>query len=155
MGLKVPASLRLEHVQLREQIYALAKQNNDLGAASHTVMEIFYMHAIKEEERVFPALDALPLLAAGKITDSMRLLKGIADEMKAGLYEELLEDHKAIVEPLNDIARSARDQGRMEFVEFAERFILHAQMEEEMLYPAALITAEYFQLLMQCRTDTA
>ncbi len=150
-----PESLRLEHLKLREQIYALSKENNDLGVSLRPVMEIFYAHALKEEERVFPALEVLPLLAESKIIDSMRSLKGIADEMKAGLYEELLEDHKAILEPLKKISRSALDQGRMEFVEFAERFILHAQMEEEMLYPAALVTAEYFQLLLQCPTDPA
>jgi len=154
MQLKVPESLRLEHAQFREQLYALTKEKNDLAVATHAVMELFYKHSIKEEQRVFPALEVLPMLAERKIIDSMRLLKDIADEMKTGLYEELLEDHKAIVESLKNISQSALAQGRREYVEFADRFILHAKMEEEMLYPAALVTADYFQLLNQCRISS-
>jgi len=43
-------------VQLREQLYALTKKDSDFGLAAHAVMELFYMHAVKEEERVFPAI---------------------------------------------------------------------------------------------------
>jgi len=153
MELKVPQALRLEHVKLREQLYVLTKENNDLGVAARTLMELFYMHAVKEEERVLPALETLCHLAEGKVTDSMRPLKDIADDLKGGLYEELLEDHKAIVTSLKIISQAALAQGRKEYVKFGECFILHAQMEEEILYPAALVAAEYFQLLLHCRTD--
>jgi len=153
MELKVPPALRLEHVKLREQLYTITKESSDLGAAAHAVMELFYLHAVKEEERVLPALEALPQLAVGKITDSMSPLRDIADDLKAGLYEELIEDHKAIVAALKTFSQLALDQGRTDYVKFVDRFILHAQMEEEILYPAALVTAEYFQLLL--RTDSA
>jgi len=155
MELKVPQTLRLEHVMLREQLYALTKENSDLGAAARTLMELFYMHAVKEEERVLPALETLGQLAEGKVTDSMRSLNDIADDLKGGLYEELLEDHKAIVASLKIISQSAQAQGRNGYVKFVDRFILHAQMEEEILYPAALVTAEYFQLLLHCQKDPA
>lgn len=155
MELKVPQTLRLEHVKLREQLYVLTKENTDLGAAARTLMELFYMHAVKEEERVLPALETLGMLAEGKITDSMRSLKDIADDLKGGLYEELLEDHKAIVTSLKNISQLAQAQGRNEYVKFADRFILHAQMEEEILYPASLVTAQYFQLLLHSRTNMA
>lgn len=155
MELKVPQAIRLEHVEMREQLYALTKENSDLGVAARDVMELFYMHAAKEEERVLPALEVLPALAEGKITDSMRSLKQIADDLRGGLYGELFEDHKAIVASLKNISQSALAQGRKELVKFVERFILHAQMEEEILYPAALVTAEYFELVMKCRTDPA
>lgn len=155
MELKVPQALRLEHVKLREQLYSITKESSDLGAAARAVMELFYLHAIKEEERVLPALEALPQLAGGKITDSMSPLRGIADDLKAGLYEELIEDHKAIVAALKAVSQLALAQGRTDYVKFADCFILHAQMEEEILYPAALVTAEYFELLLQCRTDSA
>jgi hypothetical protein len=150
MELKVPEMLRLEQARLREKLYCLAKENNDIGIAAHELMGLFYMHYIKEEERVFPALDALPSLANGEITDSMRVLKDIADDMKSGLYEELLEEHKVIVASLKNISNLALAQGRTEYVDFADRFILHAQMQEEILYPAVLVTAGYFLLAIQC-----
>ncbi|OPY04579.1 MAG: hypothetical protein A4E66_02574 [Syntrophus sp. PtaB.Bin001] len=155
MELKVPKSLRLEHLELREQLYALTKENSDLGVAARTLMELFYMHAIKEEERVLLALDALSNLAERKITDQMEALKVIAEDLKSGLYEELFEEHKAIVASLKSISQSALLQGRNEYVKFVERFIMHAQMEEEILYPASLVAAEYFQMLTQCRPDQA
>lgn len=155
MELKVPQALRLEHVQLREKLYALMKESSDLGVAARTVMELFYLHAVKEEERVLPALEVLPQLAQGQILDSMTSLKDIAADLRRGLYEELFEDHKAIVAALKTVSQLALAHGRTDYVKFVDCFILHAQMEEEILYPAALVTAEYFQLLLQCRTDSA
>jgi hypothetical protein len=153
MELKVPQTLRFEHIELREQLYALTKEDNDLGAAARAVMELFYMHATKEEERVLPALEALPQLAEGKIPDSMTSLKEIAADLKGGLYEELHEDHRALLLALSKISDIALILGRNDQVKFVERFNLHAQMEEEILYPAARVAAEYCQLLMQCREN--
>jgi len=154
MKLKVPESIRLEHIQLREQLFYLTREKGYLGDAAHNVMELFYKHYLKEEEKVFPALELLPQLVKGRITDSMTVLKDIACELEAGLYEELLEDHKVCVESLKNLSNSALDQGRMEYVQFADRFILHAQMEEEILYPTVLAIAGYFQLAIQCRRSS-
>ncbi|OPY90695.1 MAG: hypothetical protein A4E72_00525 [Syntrophus sp. PtaU1.Bin208] len=151
MELKVPQTIRFEHLELREQLYALTKEDNDLGAAARALMELFYMHAIKEEERVLPALQVLPQLAEGQIDDSMKSLEDIAADLKGGLYEDLFEDHRTLVTALREISRAALALGRKEEVKFVDHFILHAQMEEEILYPAARVAAEYFLLLTQCR----
>jgi len=151
MELKVPQSLRYEHLELREQLYALTKENNDLGVAARAVMELFYMHAAKEEERVLPALDVLPGLAEGQIPDSMRSLTEIAADLKGGLYEELFEDHKALLTALSKVSQAALILGRKEEVRFVEQFTLHARMEEEILYPAVRVVAEYGRLLMQLK----
>jgi hypothetical protein len=150
MELKVPQTLRREHLELREQLYALTKEDNDLGAAARAVMELFYMHAVKEEERVLPALEALPRLAEGRIPESVKSMEDIAADLKGGLYEELFEDHKNLEEALRRISSAALALGRNEEVRFVERLTLHFRTEEEILYPAARVAAEYCRLLMQC-----
>jgi hemerythrin superfamily protein len=37
------------------------------------------------------------------------------------------------------------------FAEFARKLILHAQMEEEVMYPAAILVGEYVRLALQKR----
>jgi hypothetical protein len=150
MELKVPQTLRFEHLELREQLYALTKEDNDLGAAARAVMELFYMHAVKEEERLLPALEVLPLLAEGRIPEAVKSLEEIAADLKGGLYEELFEDHKNLAEALRRISSAALAMGRAEEVRFVERLTLHFRTEEEILYPAARVAAEYCRLLMQC-----
>jgi len=151
MKLQVPQALRFEHLELREKLYALTKEDNDLGAAARAVMELFYMHAMKEEERILPALDALPRLAEGQIPDFMESLLDIGADLKGGLYEELFEDHRTLITALDKVSHAAHDLGRNAEVRFVERFALHARMEEEVLYPAARVAAEYCQLLMAQR----
>jgi len=151
MELKVPHTLRFEHLELREQLYALAKEDNDLGIAARAMMELFYMHAATAEERVLPALDVLPRLAEGQIPDSMRSLAEIAADLKRGLYEELFEDHKVLLTALSKVSQAALALGRNKEVRFVEHFTHHARMEEEILYPAARVAAEYGQLLMQIK----
>ncbi|MDY0188358.1 MAG: hypothetical protein RBR16_10585 [Syntrophus sp. (in: bacteria)] len=150
MELKVPQTLRLEHLELREQLYALTKEDNDLGAAARAVMELFYMHAVKEEERVLPALEALPRLAEGRIPESVKPMEEIAADLKGGLYEELFEDHRNLEEALQRISSAALVLGRNEEVRFVERLTLHFRTEEEILYPAARVATEYCRLLRQC-----
>jgi len=154
MGLKVPESLRLEHARFRKQLCALTKDKTDFAVAVQAVTVLFDKHSIKEETKIFPVLEVLPLLAERKTNDSMKLLQSVADEMKAGLHEELLEEHRTIVESLRGISQSAMAQNRREYVDFAECFILHTKMEEEMLYHAALVTADDLQLLNQCRISS-
>jgi len=40
---------------------------------------------------------------------------------------------------------AAQSEGRIEYVHLAERFMLHAQTEEEVLYPSAILIGEYLK----------
>jgi len=53
--------------------------------------------------------------------------------------------NKAIVIELHKLMEAAQSAGRIEYVHLAERFMLHAQTEEEVLYPSAILIGEYLK----------
>ena len=55
-------------------------------------------------------------------------------------------EHKAIVGALEGLLEVAQAQNRPEYVDFAENLMTHAAMEEQVLYPAAVLVGEYLKL---------
>jgi hypothetical protein len=58
----------------------------------------------------------------------------------------MLEEHEGIVAALRNLADVARRENKPEYAEFAEKLILHAQTEEEVSYPTAILIGEYLKL---------
>jgi hemerythrin superfamily protein len=57
----------------------------------------------------------------------------------------MLEDHKQIVMALRKLMQAATEEGFDGFSEYATKLIAHAQMEEEVAYPAAILVGEYLK----------
>jgi hemerythrin superfamily protein len=58
----------------------------------------------------------------------------------------MLQEHKVIVEALQKLLQAATGDGHTGFARFAQKLILHAQTEEEVLYPASILVGEYIRL---------
>jgi len=104
-----------------------------------------HSHFVKEEEFALPPLGLLPLLTEGKVTSEMKGVLIMTDKLKTGL-SLMLAEHKAIVAALTILANAAEEEKMPEYARFAERLKLHAQTEEEVLYPAAILVGEYLKL---------
>jgi len=50
------------------------------------------------------------------------------------------------VAALEKLVAAARQEGKPEYALFADKLMLHAQNEEEVLYPAAILVGEYLKL---------
>jgi hypothetical protein len=98
-------------------------------------------HFIKEEQYALPPLSLLPKVANGVFEPMMTEVLSMTDRLKAEL-PQMLSEHKAIVAALDALAESARRNNRPEYSDFAEKLIRHAQTEEELSYPAALLVGE-------------
>ena len=57
----------------------------------------------------------------------------------------MLKEHKAIVAALKKLVAVAKKEKRNDIVHFAEKLMLHAKTEEEVLYPAAILIGEYLK----------
>jgi hypothetical protein len=60
-------------------------------------------------------------------------------------WESLLKDYARIAAALARLSAAARAAGRPEYERFAHALALHAQMEELVLYPAALLVGAVVQ----------
>jgi hypothetical protein len=55
----------------------------------------------------------------------------------------MLAEHKEIVGALRKLVDAATAEHKPDVVHFAEKLILHAQTEEQVLYPAAILVGEF------------
>ena len=145
MEFKIPKSLQAEHAELHEELAKAIAAGGKVSEAAKTVAALLHTHFEKEEEYALPPLGVLSELAQGRVTPEMRNAIVMADKLKADL-PHMLQEHKDIVVALGKLIAAAKQENKLEHARFAEKLILHAQNEEEVLYPAAILVGEYLKL---------
>lgn len=146
MKFKIPKPLKLEHEELHAELVKAIKEKGKIGEAAKAVAEKLHPHFVKEEEYALPPLGLLSLLEKGKITSAMKDVLVMTDRLKADL-PQMLKEHKTIVAELKKFIVVAKKEKKLEYVYFAEKLMLHAQSEEEVMYPASLLIGEYLKLI--------
>jgi hypothetical protein len=145
MDLKIPPSLKHEHGEMRASLEIAAKVLGKSGEAAREVARLLLPHFKKEEEYALPPLDALAVMAGGGLPEQTKAIIDKADQLKVELSAMLLE-HQAIAKALEDLYETATGDARPELARFARKLLLHAQMEEQIYYPAALVIGDYLRL---------
>ena len=80
-------------------------------------------------------------LARGEINAEMAAVLELTDRLEAEL-PEMLDEHRSIVEALNTLRDAAARAGHDDIVAFAEALVEHAQTEETVMYPAAILVGQ-------------
>jgi len=145
MDLKIPRSLKHEHGEMRASLEIAGKAIGKSGEAAREVARLLLPHFKKEEEFALPPLDALAVMAGGGLPEEPKAIIDKADRLKHELAE-MLREHKAIAKALEDLYETATGDARPELARFAKKLLLHAQMEEQIYYPAALVIGDYLKL---------
>lgn len=141
---QIPPPLQAEHEALHARLAAATREPGDVGAAAREVARLLHPHFVREEEFALPPLALLAPLARGDtrgLADVLPMTRRLKAELPA-----MLEEHQQIVRALEKLRLAARDAGRTEHVQFADALVLHAQTEESVLYPAALLVGEMAEL---------
>ena len=141
----IPASLQAEHQQLKEQLDHATREPGALGAAAREVSRLMKGHFDKEERYSLPPLTLLPRLAWGTVSDDMTGMLAITKRLKAELPLMLIE-HKQIAEAARRLLFEATQAGCNDCESCAVALLAHAQQEEEVHYPAAVLVGEYLAL---------
>ena len=142
MTLTTPQPMRLEHDELHTELKAATTMAGPIGEAARAVAEVLHPHFVKEEAYALPPLGLLRDLAQHGAQPEMREALKMTDKLKADL-PEMLREHQVIVAALDRLAKTAKAEGQQRYVAFAEKLKLHAQTEEEVSYPAALLIGKY------------
>jgi hypothetical protein len=58
----------------------------------------------------------------------------------------MLHEHKLIVDALQKLLQAASAEQHTGYTRLAQKLILHAQLEEEVLYPGSILVGEYLRL---------
>jgi hypothetical protein len=151
LDIKTPRSLKKEHDELHAQLARAKEAGGATGKAANEVAKVLHPHFLKEEEYALPQLGLLPVLADGKILPEMQVAVAMSERLKSDMSHMLLE-HKQIVTALEALIDAANMEGKDKIPHFAKKLILHAQNEEEILYPASILIGEYLNLKLSEKT---
>ena len=138
---EIPAPLRAEHDALHATLAAATHEPGLLGETAREVAKLLHPHFVREEEFAMPPLALLVALVRGPVTPDMALVlpmtRRLRDELPA-----MLAEHQQIVGALEKMQHAAEAAGRQDFARFADALKLHAQTEELVLYPAAVLVGD-------------
>jgi hypothetical protein len=141
----LPDVIKSEHEELHDELQRATKTGGQTGEAARAVIKVLFPHILLEEEFAIPPLMLLPRLARGEFTPDIERILSKTEVLKAEL-PRMLEEHKLIVTALRKLLQAAMNEGHTGYAAFARKLILHAQKEEEILYPASILIGEYVKL---------
>jgi len=148
MSLQIPDSLRGEHDALRARLKRAMREEGRTGEIARNVMQVMDGHMMREEKFALKPLGLLRLLGRGEsprdLADALEMVRGLKREMP-----QMLEEHRRIADMLRNLAKAAEAEGKPDYVALAESLILHAHLEEDVLYPAAMLVGEYASLVLK------
>jgi len=150
MKFEIPPPLKAEHEALHDTLRKATQEPGGLGDAAKAVAKLLHPHFVKEEAYALPPLGLLRDLAQGRLTPEMKEVLQFTDRLKTD-FGQMLEEHKLIVAVLDKLSAAAKKANKMEYAEFADAFILHAQTEEEVSYPTAILIGEYVREKLRLR----
>ena len=141
MSLQVPVSLKSAHEGLHAGLKRAMREPGRSGDAARRLMQVLDGHMMREEKFALRPLGLLKALARGEtpaeLADAAQLVQDFKAEMP-----QMIEEHRQIAELLRVLAREAETEGKHEYVELAEDLIQHAHLEEDVLYPAAMLVGK-------------
>ena len=142
MKFSIPPSLSKEHGELHAGLAAATKRPGAVGEAARAVARLLHPHFVKEEEFALPPLGLLLPLAGSQPTQDMLPIAEMTDRLKAEM-PAMRAEHRAIVAALRELEKAGLACQDESTARLARKIIGHAQAEEEVMYPAAILVGEY------------
>lgn len=138
---EIPEPLRIEHELLHSRLAAATREPGEVGEAAREVARLLHPHFVREEEFALPPLGLLHRLASEGVKPDMAEVLPMTTRLKAELGH-MVAEHQEIVAALRKLRAAADAAHKAEHVQFADALVLHAQTEEQVLYPAAVLVGE-------------
>lgn len=141
-GLQIPKAMQIEHEVLHSDLAELTKAGGRTGEAAQKVARVLEHHFQKENEYALPPLGLLAPLSEGKFDCSMTAVLAMTDRLEAGM-PTMLAEHKDIEAAVSELKSAATSENKPEGIRFADELAAHAQIEEQVTYPTALLIGVY------------
>lgn len=146
-ALATPPSILEEHQHLHHQLDLAIASGGKTGARASAVADVLLPHFKAEEVYAMPPLGLLGAIAHDRPLGGEQIRQAIkmADQLGAH-YDQMIWEHQQIHAALEALASAAREEQKPEALAFAEALMLHAQNEEQVLYPTTLLIGKYLTL---------
>lgn len=146
-ALATPSAIVQEHEHLHHQLAEALASGGETAVRARVVADVLEPHFKTEEAYAMPPLGLLGAIADDRpLSDEQRrgAIK-MARELRAH-YAQMIQEHQQIQAALDALASAARQEHKPEALAFAETLMLHAQNEEQVLYPTTLLIGRYLEL---------
>ena len=148
MKLEIPKPLQIEHQELHATLVKATKEPGAVGEAAREVARLLHPHFVREEEFALPPMALLDDIALRGVTPQMAEVLPLTRRLRAEL-PAMLAEHERIVAALEKLRAAARGAELAEYERFADALVLHAQTEEQVLYPAAILVGEHVERILK------
>ncbi|HEU0203812.1 MAG TPA: hemerythrin domain-containing protein [Burkholderiaceae bacterium] len=142
MKYPIPQPLQQEHEALHAELRNATQAGGAVGDVAQALAKLMHPHFVKEDEFALPPLGLLQPITQGPVTAEMADVLKLTDRLAAEL-PTMLAEHKTIVAALERLIDEAKRAERSDIVQFAHKLMLHAQTEEQVMYPAALLVGRF------------
>ncbi len=143
-----PHPLKVEHDTFFYQLDRARLLPGRVGAAARNLADALQPHLVAEETYALPPLAVLHSLADHEIPPEATAVIAMSERLRREL-PIMLQEHQAILGLLADLATAAREAGNDEIEAFTDTLRLHTEMEEQVLYPAAVLVGELLRLKLR------
>ncbi len=152
--LTTPKSLEEEHEEIMQSLRRSANLPDRTGKAVKDLLKTLEPHFEKEERVAMPVLGALTQLVSG---DKFANLREIAESQGALLqeYENMFQEHAILKRLIEQAEAEAKEEKHDQVADMLGALAHHARVEEEVLYPAALLAGTLAKYLMPNETTSA
>ncbi|MCC7177465.1 MAG: hemerythrin domain-containing protein [Acidobacteria bacterium] len=141
--IEIPESIRHEHDEIHSTLVEATKASGGVGTAARALAKVLDPHFVREEQIALPPLGLLAPLSAGTVVTEA--VKSEALKMTDALRRELprmLEEHQTIRKAVEGLRQAAVAENAQRYQQLAEQLAHHAQTEEEVLYPTAVLVGD-------------
>ena len=139
--IEIPRSVQAEHHTIHATLKEATRAAGRVGPVAQELAKTLHPHFVREEEIALPPLGLLSRLASGDFSAEMADVLPMTDALKREL-PQMLEEHNAIRTAVENLRVAARADKADQYERLANDLALHAQTEEEVLYPAAILVGE-------------
>ena len=139
--LAIPPAMKAEHDVIHQRLVSATAAPGRTGEAARALVEVLHPHFVREEQIALPPLGMLAPLARGEITPQMTAVLSMTDSLRAEL-PRMLKEHKNIQAAAARMAEAARSESNAEVEDLAQTLTAHAEAEEQLFYPAAVLVGE-------------
>lgn len=141
----VPSSIKKEHENLLEQIHRITLFRDSAGLVARKLNDLMQHHFKEEEDLALPPLGVLSLLASGEIPEQSHDIIVWTEKLKSQLTH-LSVEHQLIKAYMDELRQADTNGSHPEIIAFEKEVHKHANIEEEVFFPAAILIGEYLKL---------
>jgi hypothetical protein len=146
--LVTPPSLKEEHEEIMGSLNLFSRLQDKTGKSIVELLDVLEPHFEKEERLAMPILGTLSELASGEKTATD--LRAIVESQGAlqKEYDDMFEEHVELKSFIQNARGFAEQENHGDVVDLLDALSHHARVEEEVLYPAALLAGTVAKCLL-------